>query len=825
MYLVAALQRADATIGSEALSLYSHHPEAIETALTALISDIAQAAPASDRVVLVLDDFHVIDALPVRQALGFLLDNLPERLHLLVASRSDPPLPLARLRARGELTELRAADLRFTPAETSAFLTQVMHLQLEATDIAALDTRTEGWIAGLQLAALSLQGRPDTAAFVQAFTGSHRFVIDYLAEEVLQRLPEPVVDFLLQTSILDRISGDLCDAVTGQTDGASMLENLERDNLFVIPLDDRREWFRYHHLFVDVLRARMLRGGRHSPPALHGLASGWYENHDLPEEAVRHALAAADFQRAARLIEQALPVMRRQRQDVTLLEWIRRLPREILVQRPVLSLYYAWSLLLAGDLEGVELRLADAEAGLRADDGDSHPDLHTDRDTEEFRTLPVMIEVYRASLAQARTDVPGQQQHARRALELSGPGDHFGRAAAGGFLGLAAWANGDLEDGLRAFGEVRTNLALAGNATDVLGTTVVLAEMLIALGRLQEARQAYEQAVAVATAPGEASRQPLADLHVGLGDLHRERDEHGLATEHLLAARALGERASLPENRFRWFTAMAKLQQADGDFEAALGSLAEAERLYAPGFFPDLAPIAAMTARIWIRQGRLTEARRWAQTRGLAATDALGYLTEFEHVTLARLLLAEYRAAHAPAALHASRELLDRLLQAAEAGGRTASTNEILMLQALTHEAEGRLDRALVPLERALTQAEPEGYARLFLDEGAPMDAVLREALHRGIRSDYVRRLRRAMLPTAAGAPDPGTRESGPVALSDRELHVLRLLTTELSGPQIAGELFVSVNTLRTHTRHIFGKLAVNSRVAAVRRADELGLL
>ncbi|MFC5930391.1 helix-turn-helix transcriptional regulator [Cryobacterium melibiosiphilum] len=821
-HLVAALQRIDASIGSAALTLPSHSPEASETALTALINDVTQA---TTRIVLVLDDFHYIDALPVRRALAFLVDHLPERMHLVVASRSDPPLPLARLRARGDLTEVRAADLRFTSAEASAFLSQVMHLQLEASDVSALEARTEGWIAGLQLAGLSLQGRSDPTAFVQAFTGSHRFVIDYLAEEVLQRQAESVRDFLLQTSILDRLSGSLCDAVTGLTTGSAMLEELERNNLFVVPLDDRREWFRYHHLFVDVLRARMLREGRQQAPALHVLASSWYEDHNLPEDAVHHALAAADVERAARLIEQALPVLRRRRRDVTLLDWIRRLPRETLAAHPVLSVHYAWSLLIAGDLPGVELSLADAERALRAtgtgNDGGTSQGVEVP-DGEELRTLPVMIEVYRAALAQAHNDVSGQQQHARRALDLAEPDDHFASAAAGGFLGLAAWAQGDLEAGLRAFGEVRTNLALAGNAADVLGTTVVLADMMIPLGRLSEAQRAFEQALRDAAALGDAITQPVADLHVGLSGLHWQHGELTVATEHLRAAQALGERASLPENRYRWFTAKARIHDSEGEFDAALQSLAEADRLYARGFFPDVAPIAALTARVWIRQGRLREARSWAASHGLTATDALTYRTEFEHVTLARLLLAEYRQGQLPATLHTARTLLDRLLTAAQTGGRTGSATEILVLQALLQGAAGRTDLALVPLERALRQAEPDGYVRLFADEGAPMDALLRAALHRGIRPEYVRRLRRALLPHAGDGPAP---EPGENALSERELHVLRLLGTELSGPQIAGELFVSVNTLRTHTRHIFGKLAVNSRVAAVRRARELGLL
>ena len=806
----------------------------VEQTLTALINDIAQAPHDT---ILVLDDFHLVDAAPVRDALAFLLERLPSNVHLAMAGRSDPSLPLARLRGRGELTELRAADLRFTADESAAFLNEVMGLTLSATDIAALETRTEGWIAGLQLAALSMRDRSDIAGFIRAFTGSHRFVIDYLVEEVLQRQPDDVRNFLFRTAILDRLSGPLCDAVTGQAGGDEMLEKLERENLFVAPLDDHRRWYRYHHLFADVLRARFPAEWRDSLPDLHRRAGEWYERNNLPEDAVRHALAAEDFERAANLIEGAVPALRKGRQDATLLEWLTLLPAEVVARRPVLSVYLAWAMLIAGNLDAVELRLRDAEAGLSAAAGaGSGPGAAVAGAAgadpaavgEELRLLPVMIAVYRASLAQALGDVAGTAEHARRALDLTEPGDHFGRAAAAGFLGLASWASGDLEAGLRAFAEVRTTLRLAGNTADVLGTTVVLADMLIPLGRLRDARRAYDEALQVASAQGEPAPQPMADLHVGISELHREQGELDAAREHLLAAQALGERASLPENRYRWFVAMARVREAEGNPDAALDLLTEAEHLYARGFFPEVRPISALRARVWISQGRLAEAREWATGQGLSTAD-LSYLSEFSQITLARLLIAEHRADPKQGAIQEALALLDRLLEAAEAGGRTGSGNEILVLQALAHQARGRLSLALASLERVLDQAEPEGYLRLFLDEGAPLAELLGEAAHRGIRPGHLSRLRRAFRPATAGAQPVGAQPAVPLAageaLSERELHVLRLLATELTGPEIARELYLSLNTIRTHTRHIFGKLSVNSRPAAVRRAEELDLL
>ena len=736
---------------------------------------------------------------------------------MVIATRSDPPLPLARLRGRGDLTELRAADLRFTPDEAAAFLNEVMGLALSVEDVAALETRTEGWIAGLQLAALSMRERSDVAGFIQAFTGSHRFVIDYLGEEVLEHQSEDVRRFLLQTAFLDRLSGPLCDAVIGRPDSGEMLETLERDNLFVVPLDDEREWYRYHHLFADVLRARSLREDRARVRAVHRLASEWHDDNDPPEDAVKYALAAEDFDRAATLIERALPDLRQRRQDGTLLAWLKLLPDETARRMPVLSVYYAWSMLIAGDLEGADRRLSDAEKTLDAVAGGDEK--HGSVAGEELRMLPVTIAVYRASLALSRGDVAGGELHAQRAVELTSPSDHLGRGTAGGLLGLALWAKGDLDAAVETFADARTNLHLAGHTADYLGSTVVLADMLVAQGRLTEARRAYEHALRLAMAQGEKS---AADLHVGLSELSREQGELERAAQHLSASQALGEGGSVPESRYRWFIAAAQLKASHGDLDAALEMFTEAERLHVHGFMPDVRPIPAMKARIAIKQGRLTDAQAWQEEHVLSPQDDVNYLREFEHATLARLLIAQNRIDRREGALHAATGLLQRLLAAADQAGRTGSANEILILQALAHHERGRLDLALTALARALDQAEPEGFLSLFVDEGPPMATLLGEAAKQGIAPNYVHRLRSAF---GEFEWTPVDAKPNTEPLSHRELQVLRLLSTELSGPQIAQELFVSLNTFRTHTKHIYGKLAVNSRPAAVRTARELHLL
>jgi LuxR family maltose regulon positive regulatory protein len=819
-HLVAALQRVEEDLGSEALDLlHDTITLPVEATLTALINDVARTA---GQIVLVLDDYHVIEARPVHEAMTFLIDHLPPQLRLVVTSRSDPPLPLSRLRTRDELVELRAADLRFTPDEATSFLNQVMGLGLSTPDVDALETRTEGWIAGLQLVALSLRDHTDVPGFIGAFTGSHRFVLDYLVDEVLQHQPPHVREFLLHTAVLDRLAGPLCDAVTGRTDSAVMLESLDRGNLFVVALDERREWSRYHHLFADMLRARLRSEEPDLVPVLHRRASDWYERHDLAEDAVRHALAARDFDHAAHLIELALPAMRRHRQDAMLLGWLAVLPDEVVRRSAVLSVFYGWMLMVSGDLEAVEDRLDDAERALAAG---STPGA----DNEELRTLPMTLAIYRASLAQARGDVAGTAQHAQRALEMAGPGDHFSRGAAAGFLGLSAWANGDIEPGLRTFSEAVRSLRLAGNLADALSGTIVLADLWLAAGRPDRARGLYEAALREATAhggaEGTAMSLPTADLYVGLSELDRERGDLAGATRHLETAQTLGERAATTENRHRWLLAMARVREAEGDPDGALDLLDQAERRYRRGFFPDVRPIAAMTARIRIAQGKLSEAVDWARERGLSATDDLSYLHEFDHLTLVRLLIAQHRSHPDASTIREAIGLLDRLHEAAAHSARFGSLLEIGTLRALAHQAQGDLTLALDTLEQALGQTpEPGGYGRLLLDEGEPMVSLLHAAGERGRLGDQARRLLRVGMP-AEDASDPVTPPSRTDPLSDRELQVLRLLDSTMSGPEIARELFVTLNTLRSHTKHIFIKLDVNSRAAAVSRAQERGLL
>jgi LuxR family transcriptional regulator, maltose regulon positive regulatory protein len=546
--------------------------------------------------------------------------------------------------------------------------------------------------------------------------------------------------------------------------------------------------------------------------------------------AIGHALAARDFDQAADLIERAIPAMRRSRQEAALRGWLKALPDEVVRVRPVLSVGLAGALLAVGEFEGVEERLRDAERCLGAATGTGAgslgPAAEMAVDDEEFRRVPAGIELYRSALAMARGDVRGTVRHARRAIDLSPEEDHLVRASAAGMSGLAHWTSGDLEAGHAAFSECVARLRRAGHIADIFGCSIALADMRSAQGRLGEAMRTYEQALQGAPEQGGLILRGTADMYVGMSEVHRERDDLLAATQHLLRSQDLGEHLGLPQNRYRWRVAMALIRQAEGDPVGALDLLDEAERLYMGDFFPNVRPVPALKARVWIAQGRLGEALGWAREQGLSMDDDLSYLREFDHVTLARMLLARHQDERAGHSLQQAVRLLERLLLAAEEGQRTGRVIEILVLQALTRQGLGDSPAALACLERAVTLAEPEGYVRVFVDAGPPMASLLRAAAKQRIAGSYVRRLLAAAGETEHGSPgkQAPVRQALIEPLSERELEVLRLLGTELDGPAIARELMVSLNTVRTHTKHIYAKLAVTSRRAAVRRAAELGL-
>ena len=840
-YLVAALQGLVPQLGAGLMAaLLAPQPPPPAAAVPELINALAALAQP---IVLVFDDYHLVNSPPVDAALSLLLAHQPPQMHLVIATREDPQLPLARLRARGALTELRAADLRFTPFEAAELFNQTEGLSLLAEEVTALERRTEGWAAGLHLAALSLRGHQDAASFVRSFSGSHRFVLDYLLEEVLRQLPAPIQQFLLRTAILDRLCGPLCDALlealpgTGQT----TLHAIERANLFLVPLDDERRWYRYHHLFGELLRQRLPQDGGLSEgdiAGLHARASVWYEAQGLMLEALHHAAAAADPARVAALAERSWEQMNSGFQSAAWCRWVRQLPEVVLRARPVLCVQYASALMDAGEVEASEARLRDAERLLAVPQGSAEQPLVAVQ--AQFATLPAQIAIIRAYNAQAQGDFLAAAQHASVALAHPADVQPLLRAQAMALLGFSYWAEGDLDAAQRAIGSWIEHTREAGNLAFALASGFYLAEIRLAQGQLREAARLCRQLLQLVPADDEAARLAVPHLHLGLALVAHEQGDAPAAALHLQASKDGAERAALVDWPFRWHLAQARVKESAGEWEAALDLLDEAGRRYVRNPVPDLRPLAALKARVHLRQGNLAAALAWAAEADLAPSDELGYLREFEQLTLVRLLLARARQKQGDEELHAALPLLARLLVAAEAGGRVGSAIEILLLQSLAHEVRGDTTQALVPLERALALAEPEGYVRLFVDEGPPLVRLLTEAQSAARRAQngplqpYCDLLLSALLQSAgaqAGGIDGILRSNAQTlerfqeALSEREREVLRLIAEGLSNQELAARLHLSPQTVKVHTRNIYGKLGVSSRTQAVARGRALGFL
>jgi LuxR family maltose regulon positive regulatory protein len=816
-YLLAAVDAAvPGTAEAAGAALAAGEPH--DAVATTLLNDLNDLDGLDRDLLVVLDDVHVLRSEAVLAGLRLLVEHLPARVHLVLAARAEPDLPLPRLRARGELVELRAEDLRFTPEETAAYLAGA-GVPLDAADLAAVARHTEGWAAAVQLVVLALQDSGDVAGVLAGLSGDHRHVADYLVDEVLGHQPPEVRAFLLRTSVLSRLTGPLCDAVTGGRDGAAVLEALDRANLFLVPLDDGRRWFRYHHLFAEVLADRLGREqGADAVADLHRRAARWHAEHEHgdPAEAVRHALAGQDHARAAELVEAAVPAMRRDRRESTLRGWIEALPADVVGARPVLALGQVGALLAEGRAADAAALLEHVERGVAEAVGDAPAPV-------EVAAVAGQAAVFRAALAQAAGDGEAVERHARRATDLLGPDEHLGRGAATGLLGLAAWSRGDLDEAERWWSASLEALLAAGHHADALGAVLALGDIRAAQGRLAEAADGYARALARAEHEGGAPRG-TADMHVGLASVLRERGELDAARGHLDAADALGDGAGLPQNRHRRLVAEALLHVAEGDADAAVALLDEAERAYVGDFFPDVRPVAAVRAGVQARAGLLEPARRWARGWEPATDGAPRYVHEYEHLTHVRVLLAEHRAGRPPGALVDAERLLDRVLAAAEDGGRTGSVVEALVLRALVRQADGDVPAALAALDRAVRLAAGTGHVRVLVDEGPPVTALLGVLALRPNAPAHVTTLLASVpdaAPTAAAAPGPGLLDP----LSARERDVLRLLATELDGPEIARHLGLSLNTVRTHTASVYRKLGVHGRRAALRRAEELGLL
>jgi LuxR family maltose regulon positive regulatory protein len=802
-YLVAALQTIAPAVGEGTLgALQSPQPPPIEALLVALLNEITTIP---NHFVFVLDDYHVLDAEPVDQALAFLIDHLPPHMHLVIATREDPHLPLARLRARAQLTEVRAIDLRFTPSEAAAFLTQAMGLTLSAEDIAALERRTEGWIAGLQLAALSLQGQEDASSLIASFTGSHHFVLDYLMEEVLGQQDARVQTFLLHTSLLSRMSGPLCDAVMldSSASGQATLEDLERANLFLIPLDNERRWYRYHHLFAELLRLRLHQSISSSPALaqsqmneLHLRASQWLEDQGLTMEAFHHAAAAHDVERAERLIEGKSLPRHFPGTVTTVLSWLGSLPKTVLDARPSLWVKYATLLLVRAEMSGVEEKLQAAEAALQG--------AHLD---ERTRDLIGQIAAARATLALTPYQPETVLAQSRRALEYLDPENLFSRAIAHWTLGAAYQLQGDRAAARGAYTEVIENSQASEDMFTTIMATMCLGILQEADNQLHLAVQTYQRVLQLA---GDQPLPHLCEAHLGLARVLYEWNDLEGASQHRRQSLHLARQSDHEvEYSIVCEVFLARLSLARGEASDAAALLAEASQSAQQHHVVSRMPeIAAAQVLTFLRQGNLSAAVHLTQTYQLPLIQA-------------RVHLAQGDPSAALAVLSAWREQV-------EAKDWKDEQLKVMVLQAVAARAHGEKDQAVHLLVDALAIAEPAGFIRLFLDEGLPMASLLSEAMALGRMPDYLRTVLTAFeaeKQQSENTSPPPT--AGPLLepLSERELEVLRLVAAGLSNQEIGERLFLALGTVKGHNLKIFGKLGVQRRTEAIARARELGLL
>ena len=784
-------------------------------------------------IVFVLEDYHVIATPEIHQSLTFLLDHLPPTLHLVITTRADPPLPLARLRARGQLSEIRVDDLRFTAAETALFLNERMGLNLSPDEVQLLAARTEGWIAGLQLAALSMRGHNDKASFLRSFSGDHRYILNYLIEEVLNQQPRAIQEFLLRTSILARLCGPLCDVVMGVGECAevavapppsdrnsqSMLAQLDQANLFLVPLDDLGQWFRYHQLFAEVLRHRLHQSQPEILPTLHHRASVWHAQQGYLTDAIHHALLAADFANAAALIEQVWPTLWNQGAFATLFNWMQALPDDVLPASPSLYVSYTWGLALTGQIAAAETYLQKVEATLQYTDADAAA-------SATHNTFLGRATALRAMLAARRSELTDAVPLAEQALTLI-PRDAVSRGDAYYVLGLAKQQQGALTEAFAAY-EAAAKLGMAANNSFLaVAARYHEARILMAQGYLQKAANTFKQILTVADQA--RKKLPVVGLaHVGYGEVLYQWNDLTAAAQQVDAGLALSPRRDLTytDGPLHHFSILARIRQAMDDREGAIAAIELAkETAQQTGIALDVERAAALEALIHLRLGELVVAARWAERYARTRTDVerFTYLHEFETLVFVRTLLAHSRVDEALA-------LLSQWLPAVEATERQGSLLELCILQVLALRLDDQIEMATSMLARAVALAEPEGYVRLFVDEGEPMRLALSDLDPRQYSLlNFTNKLLRAFASTTSLPDEIGAATASLPTLieplTDREFEVLRLLAAGLSNAAIAEQLVVSVGTVKTHLKHIYGKLTVQSRTQAVAQARMLGLL
>ena len=817
-YFIAALQTLGAGTGESALALLqSTQPPSHEAILTTSINEITSF---SEDFALVLDDYHVINVQTIHSAISFLIEHLPPHMHLVIISRLDPPLPLARLWARGQLAEIREADLRFTSAEAANFLNGMMGLAVSDESISALESRTEGWIAALQMAALSMRGRED----VEEFTGSHRYILDYLAEEVLDHQPEEIRTFLLQTSILDRLTGPLCDSVTGLTNSQAILDRLDSGGLFTLPLDEQRHWYRYHHLFSDFLYINLRERQGARIPEFHLRASQWYEDQGLLTEAIGHALDAEDFLRAVDLVEQASEgTLWRDGQATTLLNWIDSLPEDLVLSRPELCLFQAWGRFTTGQWEAVDPLLEAVELSI----GD-------DQDAAESDRMIGEVGAIRSGISYESGEMERSIELARQALSLLPKGNLTLMGVVTFNLGLGYFFSGDVPRARQTYANASAICHAVGNQTVELLAVGCLAQLEVRQGNLRKAAEHYQHARDLGPIGAGPPLPTMGLACVQIGEVLRERNQLEAAQDILSEGIELcKQQGGMPECVLEGCTTLARVYLAQGNVAGSKDAMDQGAQILSEllsrsgGVYSIVSRALGYQVRLNLARGNVAGVAQWKEDSGLRLDGEIEPFRQDDYILMVRILRAHGRADQVT-------NLLGRLL-GIDTGERPSATMELLILNALDLLLRQDQTKAADTLQRALALAEPEGYVRLFLDEGQSMVRMLRDLASRSPTGYASQLLAASISDDAVAMIDVSSSPSRRVAshgseallepMNDRELDVLRLVASGLSNREISGELFISANTVKWYTRNIFGKLRVHKRAEAVARAHKLGLL
>ena len=808
-YFIAALQTIDVAVGDQLLSLFhSSQQEQVKAVLVPLINQVAQT---KNRFALVLDDYHLIESQDIHQGLSFWLEHQPPTMHLVIAGRSDPPLPLAKMRARREMTEIRESDLRFSIDESDNLLNQFLGLNLSREDIKAMVNRTEGWIAGLQLASIALQGKKDMSGYIQGFTGSQEYIADYLSDEVMNHQSKQVQEFLLKTSILEHLSSQLCDAVTEQKDSQQILQQLRSSNLFLTPLDDQGQWFRYHQLFADLLHQRLLESHADEVPHLYLKASRWFEEKDLLAEAIEYALRGSYFDRAIALLESAAEETIKSSEITTFMRWIEKIPEDLVRSSVTLSIYYAWALLIRNGRPQV---------------AESYLESIVLQDSQVISRLMAV----KSMLSMYQRQYPTAVSLASQALEELPVDDILFRDLAAWNLSAALFMSGDKEGGEAILEEVAEVSRLSGNLLVAVIALCRLALARMQQGELHKPKELFQQALEIAT-DDQCNMLPVAcEALIGLGTIHWELNELDLAQEYLLEGIELSKKWR-QQSAIIGYVTLAHLNQSQGDVTLA-GQMMEKAKSLASGTIATEADdryVALQQAHLWLRQEDLPAARRWAHECGfdddtyrreLQTSDNIGahLIRHYELIVLARILIAGKRLAEAL-------ELVDRIFPFMEKMGILEKMVEIHILKAIIYRGLVKSNRANSSLATAVSLAKPEGHIRPFLEEGSVLVQILKSVAAQGVETEFIHDILSASIESPSASFNQKKRLELVESLSDRELEVLQLLATDLTVPEIANKMYLAVSTVRSHVKNIYGKLNVHSRFEAVIKGQELGLL